>query len=52
VKILVIGGTGLISTSITRFLLEQGEQVIHYNRSQRAPSCGARPPTIIGDRKN
>ena len=31
-EILIIGGTGLISTPITRFLLERGDNVTHYNR--------------------
>jgi nucleoside-diphosphate-sugar epimerase len=49
-KYLIIGGTGLISTSITRILLEQGEEVTLYNRGrspQRFPG-GAR--TLHGDR--
>jgi nucleoside-diphosphate-sugar epimerase len=33
-KILIIGGTGLISTSITRQLLERGDQVVLYHRGQ------------------
>lgn len=33
-RILIIGGTGLISTPITRFLLERGDEVTHYNRAQ------------------
>jgi nucleoside-diphosphate-sugar epimerase len=51
-KYLIIGGTGLISTPISTFLLERGENVTLYNRgktSQRIPS-GAK--TIIGDRRN
>ncbi len=31
-KILIIGGTGLISTPLTRFLLERGDEVTLYNR--------------------
>lgn len=34
-RILIIGGTGLISTGITRQLLERGEDVTLYNRGQR-----------------
>lgn len=33
-RILIIGGTGLISTPITRFLLERGDDVTHYNRAR------------------
>jgi nucleoside-diphosphate-sugar epimerase len=33
-KILIVGGTGLISTSITRLLLERGDEVTHYNRGK------------------
>ena len=49
-KILIIGGTGLISLSITRFLVEQGEDVTLYNRgqSQLPTHPGAR--VIHGDR--
>jgi uncharacterized protein YbjT (DUF2867 family) len=31
-KILLIGGTGLISTAMTRLLWERGEEVTLYNR--------------------
>jgi nucleoside-diphosphate-sugar epimerase len=31
---LLIGGTGLISTAITHYLLERGDDVTHYNRGQ------------------
>jgi nucleoside-diphosphate-sugar epimerase len=34
VRTLIIGGTGLISASITRFLLERGDEVTHYNRGK------------------
>lgn len=46
----MIGGTGLISTPMTRFLVERGIEVTHYNRSQRqaAPPHGVRQ--ITGDR--
>jgi len=33
-RILIIGGTGLISTPITRLLLERGDDVTHYNRGK------------------
>lgn len=37
-KILIIGGTGLISTRITQQLLARGDEVWHVNRGQRGPS--------------
>ena len=49
-KVLIIGGTGLIGTSLTRQLLERGDDVTLYNRGKtevRVPP-GAR--TIHGDR--
>ena len=36
--VLIIGGTGLISTAITRELVARGEQVTLYNRGQTTPS--------------
>jgi len=33
-RILIIGGTGLISAPMTRFLLERGDEVTHYNRGK------------------
>lgn len=35
-NILPIGGTGLISAPMTRFFLERGDQVTHYNRGRLA----------------
>ena len=49
-KILIIGGTGLISTETTRLLAARGEQVTLYNRGS---SVSAVPPgvrVVIGDR--
>ena len=34
-NILIIGGTGLISTPVTRELIAAGHKVTHYNRGQR-----------------
>lgn len=34
-QVLIIGGTGLISTAITRYLVERGDDVTLYNRGQR-----------------
>ncbi len=50
-KILIIGGTGLISTAITRILQERGEEVIHYNRGKANSQLATAPATIHGDRK-
>ncbi len=48
-KILIIGGTGLISTAITAQLLARGDDVTHYNRGQSgSPVPGVH--TIKGDR--
>lgn len=49
-KVLLIGGTGLISTGITRLLLERGDEVWHYNRGQRSAEFAGRVRTIIGNR--
>lgn len=50
-KIVILGGTGNISTSIVRLLLEQGHEVSCFNRGQRgAVPAGAR--AIQGDRAN
>lgn len=49
-KIVIVGGTGNISSSITRLLLEQGHEVTLFNRGER----GGAPDSmhvIHGDRK-
>ena len=51
-KVLIIGGTGLISTAITRELLERGEDVTLYNRGQRELWIAGNPHRIIGDRND
>lgn len=51
-KILIIGGTGLISTAITRVLQERGQEVIHYNRGRADSQLAEMPATILGDRKD
>ncbi len=48
-NILIIGGTGLISTAITRQLIGRGEQVTLYNRGKREPSP-AGVAVLHGDR--
>ena len=50
-KVLIIGGTGLISAPLTRLLVERGDAVTHFNRGQLG--LYPAPPavrTIIGDR--
>lgn len=51
-KVLIIGGTGLISTATTRTLLARGADVTHFNRgkSQAEPLPGVK--TIGGDRRD
>jgi uncharacterized protein YbjT (DUF2867 family) len=40
-KLLVLGGTGLISTAITRELLARGDDVTLYNRGQTPSRFGS-----------
>ncbi|GAB4513896.1 MAG: SDR family oxidoreductase [Anaerolineae bacterium] len=49
-RIVVIGGTGNISTSIVRRLLHMGHEVTVFNRGQRHTPAGAR--SLVGDRYN
>lgn len=49
-KYLIIGGTGLISTPITRFLLERGEDVTLFNRGKSEARIPPGAKIIIGDR--
>ena len=49
-RILLIGGSGLISTPLTRFLLERGDEVVLYNRGQTALRVDGAVTQIIGDR--
>jgi nucleoside-diphosphate-sugar epimerase len=52
-KILIIGGTGLISTSITRQLLERGQdEVTLFNRGTTEARIPAGCKVIHGDRKD
>jgi len=50
VNILIIGGTGLISTGITRLLLDRGDSVTHFNRGKRSQEFADRVTTVTGDR--
>jgi len=52
-KILLIGGTGLISTAITRLLWERGaHEVVLFNRGHTRAHIPAGIKTIVGDRAN
>jgi len=52
-KILILGGTGLISTAITRELLARGgDDVTLYNRGQTPPRFGAGAKYLHGDRND
>lgn len=48
---LIIGGTGLISTALTRQLLARGDEVTLYKRGQSAVRFAGAVRRIIGDRK-
>lgn len=50
-KILIIGGTGLISTPLTHFLLERGDDVTLYNRGKTLSRVPAGTKVLIGDRQ-
>ena len=51
-KVLIIGGTGLISGGIVEHLLARGAQVTMYNRGQRANTLPPQVEQLTGDRKN
>ncbi|HET7767404.1 MAG TPA: NAD-dependent epimerase/dehydratase family protein [Chloroflexota bacterium] len=51
-KVLIIGGTGLISTPLTRLLLERGDEVTLYNRGRTEVRVPPGAETIVGDRKD
>lgn len=51
-RVLIIGGTGLISTAITAQLLERGDDVTLYNRGKSADRTGGHAKLIQGDRKD
>ena len=51
-RVLIVGGTGLISTAITRFLVERGDAVTLYNRGQTDADIPEGYDTIIGNRKD
>ena len=51
-KILIIGGTGLISTAITRQLLERGDEVTLFNRGRTPLRIPPGPRILQGDRQD
>lgn len=51
-RVLIIGGTGLISTAITRALIVHGDDVTLYNRGQTEADIPAGYNTITGNRKD
>jgi len=51
-RILVIGGTGLISTSTAHHLAERGDEVVLYNRGQSFYPTAPGVTTLHGDRNN
>jgi nucleoside-diphosphate-sugar epimerase len=48
-KVLIVGGTGLISTGIVSHLRARGAELWLFNRAQR-PSAASELPVIVGDR--
>jgi nucleoside-diphosphate-sugar epimerase len=51
-RILIIGGTGLISVSIAKFLIERGEDVTLFNRGVSTLPLHPQARVIHGDRTN
>ncbi len=51
-RVLIIGGTGLISTAITRALIARGDAVTLYNRGQTGADIPEGYDTITGNRKD
>jgi nucleoside-diphosphate-sugar epimerase len=51
-KVLVIGGTGLISAAVTRFLVEHGDDVTIYNRGKRVAEVPSNVKRVVGDRQD
>jgi len=51
-KILILGGTGLISTAITREFLAQGDEVTLYNRGQAEARFPDGAKRLYGDRND
>lgn len=51
-KVLVIGGTGVISRCIVEQLLERGDEVSVYNRGRQQQVCNTKVEQIFGDRQD
>lgn len=51
-KILIIGGTGLISAAITKSLIERGDHVTIYNRGMQNVDIPDSVKKIVGNRKD
>ncbi len=51
-KVLILGGTGLISTAITREFLQRGEDVTLYNRGKTPARFPEGAKVIVGDRND
>lgn len=51
-RVLIIGGTGIISTGITRLLIERGDEVVLYNRGRRPSLVEGNYTTLTGDRRD
>ncbi|MES1227572.1 MAG: NAD-dependent epimerase/dehydratase family protein [Armatimonadota bacterium] len=49
-KVMLIGGTGLISTAITQRLLKEGADVVHVNRGLTPPRYKGKVTEIVCDR--
>jgi nucleoside-diphosphate-sugar epimerase len=52
VNVLIIGGTGLISTGIVRALIERGAAITVFNRGRTDDRLGRDVKRIVGDRQN
>ena len=49
-RVLIIGGTGVISSGITPRLLERGDEVVLYNRGTTPAEFSGDYEVIVGDR--
>ncbi len=49
-RVLILGGTGLISVGIVRHLLARGAEVTVFNRGKRPGTLPAQVATVVGDR--
>src|SRR5690348_16030676 len=51
-RVLIIGGTGLISRGIIKHLLNRGAEITMFNRGQRQAPIPVEVKAIHGDRNN